>query len=800
MSLALTLQPSAVGTQNVYLNAMDDAWNFSSYLPVSVASWTAFNLVTANPPTMTMTAPTTAASQVLHYQISEGNGYTYLTQVDGALALSSSALVSNSPCSFSFGPPNNVDLYQYANGTATLLGLGTIGGGFSYPSTNGILGGSGGLPGPGTCSIDLNQSSVSTGTDGTGILQNPNSGTPWQPVTTIYLDLWTGLDSTAQSTLPLNMYVLPIDYSTDYAYFSYAGTWGSASPPVTAINSFPAGLQITVDGGPPNGSVCTAPCTFQDGLSHTIAVASPQQRSGDPAGVQYQFANWSDGGAQSHTIQPGASVTANFNTWYQLTTGSSTGGGSVVVGALSGTVVAPLTPTQLAAGWYLAGTSFWVTGLATQGYAFINLSNGLTQQDVVLNGPMTVTANFTNNVITLQSSTQVVVPNNGKRVTAQYAVTSGDASLLSACTSNDPYLYGTIDGVTGGTIDISYGDNGGEPGSDPITCYCSFGYCAVAFVPPVGVVEAPTVIITGPQGVPKGGSNTFTVNYTGLGDTITLQLGTSQDGTGSATFANGTNTTTLTFGAGSNLQQTVTVQGVQASTSADDVTISAWEYGGQLDSQQFSVVTVAIKLNTGQPVEGTETSQWVNFIGIVGGPDPGLGAEILYTTGYPGGEPVTGPHSCIVGVELVGAVTPADYPGPVTLRRWITGTAVFQGQTLVSSSGSTPDNSASTLVNNAVGSGAAGDVFDLDPPGIGPGPLVTTPQRFRTNFSEYAVLGDYYDQNPPQAGESFPYSVAVSCGGTSDAPALDYTYGLSGDNSAAPYTIQLTYNLAAPGN
>jgi hypothetical protein len=50
------------------------------------------------------------------------------------------------------------------------------------------------------------------------------------------------------------MYVLPIDYSTDLAYFSYAGTWGPASPPVTAINSFPAGLQITVDGGPPNGS------------------------------------------------------------------------------------------------------------------------------------------------------------------------------------------------------------------------------------------------------------------------------------------------------------------------------------------------------------------------------------------------------------------------------------------------------------------------------------------------------------------------------------------------------------------
>jgi hypothetical protein len=81
-----------------------------------------------------------------------------------------------------------------------------------------------------------------------------------------------------------------------------------------------------------------------------------------------------------------------------------------------------------------------------------------------------------------------------------------------------------------------------------------------------------------------------------------------------------------------------------------------------------------------------------------------------------------------------------------------------------------------------------------------PGPILTPPFRYRANFPEYAVPGDYFDQNVPQVGSPFPYSVAVSCGGSPNASALDYTYGINGDNTAAPWTINLTYNLGSAGN
>jgi hypothetical protein len=40
-----------------------------------------------------------------------------------------------------FDPPNTICLYQLANGSRNLLGQGYLGGSYSYPSTNGIIGG-----------------------------------------------------------------------------------------------------------------------------------------------------------------------------------------------------------------------------------------------------------------------------------------------------------------------------------------------------------------------------------------------------------------------------------------------------------------------------------------------------------------------------------------------------------------------------------------------------------------------------------------------------------------------------------
>lgn len=84
LSLALSLQSSAIGPQNVFVVTEDDAneYNTNDFTPV--ASWTAFNVVTTDPPTVSMAPAGTGASQVLHYQIGDGNGYTYLLYMAGA--------------------------------------------------------------------------------------------------------------------------------------------------------------------------------------------------------------------------------------------------------------------------------------------------------------------------------------------------------------------------------------------------------------------------------------------------------------------------------------------------------------------------------------------------------------------------------------------------------------------------------------------------------------------------------------------------------------------------------------------
>jgi len=61
----------------------------------------------------------------------------------------------------------------------------------------------------------------------------------------------------------------------------------------------------------------------------------------------------------------------------------------------------------------------WVTGQANSGYGFITLNNGYKQEGIVMNSPVTVTANFSNNVLTVSTSTTPKVA-PGSSFTAQY--------------------------------------------------------------------------------------------------------------------------------------------------------------------------------------------------------------------------------------------------------------------------------------------------------------------------------------------------------------------------------------------
>ena len=151
----------------------------------------------------------------------------------------------------------------------------------------------------------------------------------------------------------------------------------------------PAGLQVMVDGAAIGSSTVTLAGT------HTISVASPQAGG---AGTQYVFANWSDGGAQSHSVNvtAAASYTANFTTQYQLTIAAAPAAGGTV--------------TPESGGYYNAGASVPIVATAASGYQFANWTGSVAASasastSVTMSAPETVTANFTAlTAITIQTN------------------------------------------------------------------------------------------------------------------------------------------------------------------------------------------------------------------------------------------------------------------------------------------------------------------------------------------------------------------------------------------------------------
>jgi uncharacterized protein (TIGR03790 family) len=158
---------------------------------------------------------------------------------------------------------------------------------------------------------------------------------------------------------------------------------GTGAPPTSTITTTPVGLTLTVD-----SAACTSPCMVQwmPGSNHTIAVTASTQAG--TTGTQYVFANWSDGGAQSHSIvapSAAATYTANFTTKYFLTTASNPAAGGAI---------AP------ASGWYSSGAVVAVSATANNGYQFAGFTGALTgtttPQNLTLTAPASVTATFSN--------------------------------------------------------------------------------------------------------------------------------------------------------------------------------------------------------------------------------------------------------------------------------------------------------------------------------------------------------------------------------------------------------------------
>jgi hypothetical protein len=227
---------------------------------------------------------------------------------------------------------------------------------------------------------------------------------------------------------------------------------GTGAATVSAtVGTSPAGLAFSVDGTNYRGPQLF---TWTIGSVHTIATTATQTPG---AGVQDNFANWSDGGALSHSVTASASTTgytANFNTAYLLTTAAS---------PVNGGTVTPTSGT-----YYTANTVVTLTAKAKSGYVFSgwsgNVANALSATTTVtMSTPQVVSANFvqTTTTVTVVASslnpsiygqsvilTATVTSSNGTTATGNVTFDNGTKSLGTAT------LSGGVAAITTSTLPV----------------------------------------------------------------------------------------------------------------------------------------------------------------------------------------------------------------------------------------------------------------------------------------------------------------------------------------------------------
>jgi len=133
------------------------------------------------------------------------------------------------------------------------------------------------------------------------------------------------------------------------------------------VTTNPPGLSVVVDGGQPALAPQFLNCT--PGSPHTISTTSPQTAS---TGVVYGFANWSDGGGQTHSITCPAvatTYTANFNVIsVPFTVSPNTLSFSLIAGSSSSQQISLSSPGAGLA-WSASTSASWITLTPTSGTA-----------------------------------------------------------------------------------------------------------------------------------------------------------------------------------------------------------------------------------------------------------------------------------------------------------------------------------------------------------------------------------------------------------------------------------------------
>jgi len=260
-----------------------------------------------------------------------------------------------------------------------------------------------------------------------------------------------------------------------------------------------------------------------------------------------------------------------------------------------------------------------------------------------------------------------------------------------------------------------------------------------------------------------------------------------------ATFANNATsmTVTLTKVKGVGVQGIVGIVGQNVSDKAGDITLVATgSDGNSYGSQSFTVVSVLITANTGTMQQNDDASKLFNSLTQQLGPT----LVSLVQNG-----PFVG---CGIGIEYVGQVSPKDYNGRVTLRRFATSYLYVWDMSnpsnaqLQNSPSLHADNSKDGQVSTTV---TKGFVYDID----SPGPQITglaanSARSYRANFTEFAQLGNWVQNSvvgktgssedvlasPETASLLLKSYAAASCNASpAGGPQLNSTYQSNNDNT-----------------
>jgi hypothetical protein len=341
---------------------------------------------------------------------------------------------------------------------------------------------------------------------------------------------------------------------------------------ITGPNTWNSGLAGSVDGGfavlPTAFSPTYNGVAWNAGTSHTVAVN--QTQSPVTTNVFYNWNNWSDGGAISHSVtQPSSgsqTVSASFTPFYAFYTVPAPLGGpnsSCYGGAATSPIGTPY-PANTVFNFYEDGTSVTATATANSNYPGMvfagwtgSLSGNTNPQMTTIHDQFVPTANFNtiSTPITITSLSPAAAPASSSALDVTINGT-GFTSNTTFVYWNNSFRSSSYVSPTQLTLHLNAGDLANPGGQDVFVG----NYITNTSKSTCGVGAEASFMVTTAQPQPSSVALTSSKNPSTFGDNVIF--------TATVTAASGTPTGTVTFKDGTTTLATVALSAGKAAFTA----------------------------------------------------------------------------------------------------------------------------------------------------------------------------------------------------------------------------------------